>query len=168
MFGRRDARLLLERIAGARRLDREADAVAEVLRAGGGLPLAIRIAGARLAARPRWRVRDLADRLAPARSRLEELSYGGESVRRAFDIGYQGLLARADAPRGAATVFRTLGQWPGPDLRLPAAACLIGLGEQKTERALEFLVDVSMMQSPEPGRYKLHDLLRSYARELAA
>jgi DNA-binding SARP family transcriptional activator len=166
VFSRREARLLLERIAGARRLDREPEAVAEVLRACGGLPVAVRIAGARLAARPRWRIRDLAERLAPARSRLEELSHGGDSVRKVFDVGYRGLLARADAPRGAATAFRALGRWPGPDLSLPAAACLIGLGEQKTERALEFLVDVSMVQSTEPGRYKLHDLLRSYAREL--
>jgi DNA-binding SARP family transcriptional activator len=166
VLGPREARLLFERIVGAGRLTGEPEAVEHVLRACAGLPLAVRIAGARLAARPDWRVRDLAERLAPGRNRLEELSHGGDAVRAVFEAAYRGLSARADAPRAATWVFRALGLWPGPDLSLPAAATLYGLGEGETERALEFLVDVSMVAAREPGRYGLHDLLREYAREL--
>lgn len=161
------ARLLLERIVGAQRLAAEPQAAREVLGACAGLPLAIRIAGTRLAGRPHWRVRDLAGRLTSARSRLQELSHDGDAVRAVFEAGYRGLAARADAPRAAAEAFRALGLWPGPELSIDAAASMIGVGEDETEHALEFLVDMNMAWSPGPGRYALHALVRDYAGELA-
>jgi DNA-binding SARP family transcriptional activator len=73
VLGRRTALALLGRLAGGERVAAEPEAAAEVARCCGDLPLALRIAGARLAARPRWPVRALAERLADERRRLDEL-----------------------------------------------------------------------------------------------
>lgn len=56
----------------------------------------------------------------------------------------------------------------GPDVGLPVAARLLGQPEPQAERALERLVDAALLESPSPWRYRSHDLLRLYARELAA
>ena len=165
---RAESRELLAKIVGARRIAAEPDAAEAVVTACADLPLAIRVAGGRLASRPAWRVADLAERLTAARNRLDELSYGGQDVRASFEIGYTGLAAAEGAPDGAARAFRLLGLWPGGDLGLPAAASLLGLPMADAERILEHLVDVHMLRSPRAGRYSLHDLLREFAAERAA
>ncbi|MEZ0106705.1 DNA-binding SARP family transcriptional activator [Catenulispora sp. EB89] len=165
---RAESRELLAKIVGARRIAAEPDAAEAVVTACADLPLAIRVAGGRLASRPAWRVADLAERLTAARHRLDELSYGGQDVRASFEIGYTGLAAAEGAPEGAARAFRLLGLWPGGDLGLPAAASLLGLPLADAERVLEHLVDVHMLRSPRAGRYGLHDLLREFAAERAA
>jgi DNA-binding SARP family transcriptional activator len=159
---------LLGRLAGPQRLAAEPDAAAAVARLCGHLPLALRIAAARLAARPAWPVAALAQRLADARGRLDELELADLGVRASFQVSYQQLSDSPDAlDRAAADAFALLGLPDGPELATPAAARLLDVGEQAAGRALERLADAHLLETPATGRYRLHDLLRLYARELA-
>ncbi|MEU8800567.1 BTAD domain-containing putative transcriptional regulator [Spirillospora sp. NPDC048819] len=162
---------LLERLVGGQRAraDAEAaDAAREIVRLCGRLPLALRIAGARLAARPRWSLRDLVDRLGDARSRLDELRIGDLAVRTGFELGYSGFrTGRAPGDLEAARAFRLLGVVPGPDVSLWTAAALLAMPMESAEDALERLVDANLLESPAPARYAMHDLLRLFARERA-
>jgi DNA-binding SARP family transcriptional activator/DNA polymerase III delta prime subunit len=159
---------LLGRVAGQRRLDAEPEAAAELAGWCGRLPLALRIAGARLAARPAWPVRTLAERLADAYGRLDELELAEVGVRASFGVSYQQLSDSSDGlDRAAAEAFGLLGVLDGPQVGAPVAARLLDAPEQAAERALERLVDAQLLETPTPGRYRLHDLLRLFARELA-
>jgi DNA-binding SARP family transcriptional activator len=163
-----EASELFARIIGPERASAEPDAVRDVLDVCAGLPLAIRIAGARLAARRGWSVRTLAARLADQQRRIDELAAGDLAVRACFQVSFDALPRSAGA-EGAdpAHVFRLLGVWPGPSIGLSAAAVLIGEPEAATADALEVLVDAHLLESPAPDRYLLHDLLRAYAVERA-
>ncbi|MDQ7909756.1 AfsR/SARP family transcriptional regulator [Phytohabitans sp. ZYX-F-186] len=159
---------LLARLAGRDRVAAEPKAAAELIRWCGSLPLALRIAGARLAARPGWTVAALTERLADARRRLDELQLAEASVQTSFDVSYQQLVASGDEmDTWAAMAFRLLGVPDGPDVAVPVAAELLGRAEHVTERVLERLVDAQLLETPTPGRYRMHDLLRQYARDLA-
>ena len=164
-----EALALLGRLADPQRLAAEPEAAAEVARWCGHLPLALRIAGARLAVRPAWPVAALAERLADAQHRLDELELPEVGVRASFAVSFAQLRASQDPlDRTAATAFELLGVLDGPDLGVPVAARLLKLPEETAERALELLVDAHLLETPAPGRYRLHDLLRVYARELAS
>jgi DNA-binding SARP family transcriptional activator/tetratricopeptide (TPR) repeat protein len=163
-----EATELLGRLAGEQRVAAEPEAAAEVARLCGWLPLALRIAGARLAVRPAWPVAELAGRLADAQRRLDELELADVGVRTSFTVSYQQLRTNDDpADRAAAAAFGLLGLSDGPELGVPVAARLLDVGEQAAERVLERLADAHLLQTPQPGRYRMHDLLRLYARELA-
>ncbi len=164
-----DAVELLGRLAGHDRVAAEPEATAEVARCCGYLPLALRIAGARLAARPTWPVATLAERLTDTERRLDELEVAEVGVRASFQVSYQQLHNSADAlDRAAAEAFALLGLPDGPEMSMPVAARLLDAPEETAERALERLVDAQLLETPRPGRYRLHDLLRLYARELAS
>lgn len=172
VLGDDEAAELFSRVIGADRAAAEPDAVRDVLTICAGLPLAIRIAGARLAARPGWTVRTLADRLTDQRRRMDELTAGDLAVRACFQVSFDAL-PRGDADlesRGGADpahVFRMLGVWQGPSIDVRAAAVLIGQPEQDVVEALEVLVDAHLLESPAPDRYAFHELLRAYASERA-
>jgi DNA-binding SARP family transcriptional activator len=161
-----EARTLLRTIVGAERTDAEAAATDEVLADCAGLPLAIRIAGARLTARAGWSVRTLASRLRSEQRRLDELKVGDLAVRATFEVSFASL--PGPSRPGAvdpARAFRLLGLWGGPVISLPAAAALFGQPDDDAEDALEQLVDAHLLESPAPGAYRFHDLLRVYAAE---
>jgi DNA-binding SARP family transcriptional activator len=159
---RDEAGELFTRIVGADRVAAEPEAARRVLRSCAGLPLAIRIAGARLAARPRWTIEAMASRLAAGRDRLNELRVGDLAVRASFQLSYSTLgTAQAHA-------FRLLGLTPAGTFGLSAAAALTGLTMAETESVLDELTDAHLLEAPEPGRHRLHDLLRLFAAELAA
>jgi DNA-binding SARP family transcriptional activator len=168
-----EALALFTRILGDERAVAEPDATAQVLEACAGLPLAIRICAARLAARSHWRIATMAKRLEDQRRRLDELKVGDLAVRASFQVSYDSLQpsrALAASEVHPARVFRLLGLWQGPSVSLPAAAALVGVPEQDgdgVEDALEGLVDAHLLDSPEPGWYRFHDLLRAYATERA-
>jgi DNA-binding SARP family transcriptional activator len=163
-----EGRALFTRVVGEKRVAAEPAATDEVLAACVGLPLAIRIAGARLATRGAWSVRTLADRLSDERRRLDELRVGNLAVRASFEVSFASLPRpeTADGPDPAGA-FRLLGLWTGPWIRLPAASALFGEAESATVDALDALVDVHLLESPEPDRYRFHDLLRFYAADRA-
>jgi DNA-binding SARP family transcriptional activator len=159
---------LLGRLAGTDRVDAEPEAAMEVARCCGYLPLALRIAGARLAARPTWPLRELAERLGDEQRRLDELELAEAGVRASFQVSHEQLRASRDSvDRSAAKVFGLLGVLDGAEMGTPVVARLLDASEMATEEALERLVDTQLLQTPSPGRYRLHDLLRLYARELA-
>lgn len=156
-----EGRKLLRLIVGASRADADHDAAGRLLRSCGGLPLAIRAAGAKLAARPAWAVAGVADRLAPEHRRLTELQAGDLAVRASFRLSYDILdpeLARA---------FRLLGVVWAPALFVGQAAALFDVSVERAERLLDGLTDVHLLQSPAIGVYRMHDLLWLFASEIA-
>jgi tetratricopeptide (TPR) repeat protein len=159
---------LLGRLVGVERVAAEPDTAERLVRLCGLLPLALRIAAARLAARPAWPLAALADRLADARRRLDELDAGELAVRGCFQVSHRLLAASPDATdQQAARAFGLLGLLDAPDLGVAVAARLLDEPEDVAERALERLVDAQLLDSPRPGRYRFHDLLRLFARERA-
>jgi DNA-binding SARP family transcriptional activator len=161
-----EALTLFSRVVGTARTAAEPDATAELLLACAGLPLAIRISAARLAARSTWTVRSLADRLCDEHRRLDELKVGDLAVRASFEVSFASLPASV-TPSGIAParVFRMLGLWHGPSIGPSAAAALLGEDEDMVADTLEFLVDAHLLESTAPDCYSFHDLLRVYAAE---
>lgn len=151
-------------VAGADRVT-GAEAQAAVRRAVaacGHLPLAVRILASRLAARPHWTAQTLARRLGDEARRLDELRAGDLAVEATFRLGYEQL-----GP-AQARAFRLLAVPDGPDLGVEAVAALLCCSEQEAEELAEELVDLCLVESPSPGRYRQHALLRMFARRLAA
>lgn len=145
-----DAARLFGRAAGLAPTGGEA--VGQVLRQCGGLPLALRMAGARLRHRPGWTVAVLAERLRSTTGSLDP----------AFGMSLQQL--DADQRR----VFRLLGALPGADFDAAVVAALAGSRPDQVDAVLEELVDAHLVQELAPGRYRMHDLVRQYATDLAA
>jgi tetratricopeptide (TPR) repeat protein len=166
VLSEQDAVTLLTRLVGADRVAAEPAAAVELARLCGFLPLALRIVGARLSNRPGWPIAALVDRLAGDPG-LEVLRIADLGVRASFDFSYQQLRNSDPADQTAAEAFVLLGIWDGPDMGVPVAARLLDHSEHDAERALERLVDARLLESPARGRYRLHDLLRRYAREHA-
>ncbi|MGW6391311.1 BTAD domain-containing putative transcriptional regulator [Streptomyces sp. NPDC055103] len=156
-----EALQLFTRIVGEERVRTERESALDVVAACGFLPLAIRIAASRLAARRTWTVSVLAAKLADERRRLDELQAGDLAVKATFELGY-GQLEPAQA-----RAFRLLGLADGPDISLAAASAVLDLPLWDTEDLLEALVDTSLLESAAPGRYRYHDLVRLYARACA-
>lgn len=157
---------LLANAAGPGRLSGERRAGEEIVRLCGYLPLAVRIAGAKLAANPHWSAQRLADRLADERHRLDELAIGDLEVRANVALSYDGLDA------GQKLAFRRLGLLDAPDFATWAVAALADAGQDRAEELVDALVRARLLdgtRGPDGGavRYRFHDLLRLYARELA-
>ncbi|KFU75597.1 Helix-turn-helix domain-containing protein [Amycolatopsis lurida] len=151
---------LLARIIGADRVDAEPAAARELAELCGYLPLALRIAGNRLATRPQWSLAQLADRLRDESTRLRALAAGDLRLRSAFDLSY-----RAVSPE-ARRLFRLLATVPGPDFGLELAAIVSGASPADVRDQLDELVDASLLQATaDPERHQFHDLIRLFAEE---
>ncbi|MGP4019472.1 AfsR/SARP family transcriptional regulator [Saccharopolyspora sp. 5N708] len=142
----------------------EPAAAAQLAELCGGLPLALRIAAARLAANPARGVSDLVHELTDERNRLHALDIddADTSVRRAFDISYRSL-----HPVHADT-FRLLGLVPGQTFTAHAVAALCGTDAASAQRRLRALALAHLVTEQAPDRFGMHDLLRVYARDLLA
>ncbi len=161
-----EALALFAKVVGEERATAEPDATAEVLVACAGLPLAIRICAARLAARSSWQIATLARRLRNEQRRLDELRIGDLAVRASFQVSYNSIRTSGhDAD--PARVFRLLGLWQGSSISLAAAAALLGEPEDNIADVLEGHVDANLIESPAPDCSRFHDLLRVYATERA-
>lgn len=156
-----EAEALFAAVAGRDRVRSEPAAVSEIVDICGRLPLAVRIAAARLAHRPSWTVAHLLNRLRDRHGILAELAIDDHSVATAFSLSYGGLSDRQQR------LFRLLGLHPGEDTDSLAAAALVGLRLSDTERLLQDLVDHHLLIEHTPGRYTFHDLLRHHARTAA-
>jgi tetratricopeptide (TPR) repeat protein/transcriptional regulator with XRE-family HTH domain len=158
---------LLGRIAGAERVAAEPEAATTIAAACGGLPLAVRIAGARLAGRPHWSLARLAGLLADERRRLDQLAAGDLEVRASVALSYQAL------PSEQQRTFRFLGLLAAPDFAAWVPAALLDLTWEQAEALVDRLVQAQLLEvaARDPTgqvRYRFHDLLRLYARERAA
>ena len=140
------------------------DTAAELVALCGQLPLAIAITAARAAARPpQLPLAVFAAQLRNACQRLDALDGGdpNSNIRAVFSWSCQQI------GREAEDLFRLLAIHPGPDITLPAAASLAGTGLAQARIALADLTDRNILTEHRPGRYRLHDLLRTYADEQA-
>ncbi|MEV6710743.1 tetratricopeptide repeat protein [Lentzea sp. NPDC051208] len=168
VLGEPDAIALLAATAGTARVEAEPEAAAAVVRRCGRLPLAVQLAGARLAARPVWPVSYLAERLAGTARRLQELDQDEAGVRACFGLSIDVLADGEDAADRAAAAAYPLLAWPDlPDLSVTVAARVLNLDEENTGLLLERLTSACLLEAPAPGRYRLHDLLRVYGAGLA-
>ncbi|GAA1769128.1 AfsR/SARP family transcriptional regulator [Streptomonospora arabica] len=155
---------LLARIAGEQRVAAEPGAAAEIASLCGQSPLAVRIAGARLKGRPQWPLARMVRLLGDERRRLDELAVGDLGVRASFALSYAGLDDRTRR------VFRLLGALEAEDVAAWTAAALAGIGLDEGEAAVENLVDAQLLSvvgtdgTGQP-RYRMHDLVRLFARE---
>lgn len=136
--------------------------VDEIVRLCGGLPLAIRLVAAGLAARPSWTAADMAEELRDEQTRLRAMRAENKSVRAAFELSYRRLTEREQ------TVFRRLGLHVPGELGLAAAVALGGTGPGAGCAAVEQLVEYSLVREVARHRYRLHDLMRQFARECAS
>ncbi|MFI6789864.1 AfsR/SARP family transcriptional regulator [Nonomuraea sp. NPDC050383] len=157
---------LLAAVVGPRAAD-DPEAVAELARQCGRLPLALRIAGAHLAGHPHRPIRTYLADLAE-RGRLAALRLGdapAAAVMAAFDLSHEAL---AGPDRVA---FRRLGLVPGGDFTAPAAAAMLGVSAAEARARLDALRAASLLQCRRgrlsEERYRFHDLLRDYARHQA-
>ncbi|MFI9505827.1 AfsR/SARP family transcriptional regulator [Nocardia sp. NPDC052566] len=155
-----EARSLLSGIIGAHRVAAEPKAVDSVLAACGGLPLAVRIVGGRLAARPKWTIDGLAERLVDEQQRLAALRTGDLAVEAAFRLSYDQL----DPVQARA--FQVLGVPEVAEISLDGAAAVLGVDRLIAEELCESLVDLNLVDTTAQGRYTYHDLLRLFARDL--
>ncbi|MFC8845632.1 MULTISPECIES: helix-turn-helix domain-containing protein [unclassified Micromonospora] len=155
------ARRLLASIAGEDRLAADPTGTAELVELCGRLPLAIRVAGNRLASRPGWPVTQLVAQLADPRRRLTALTTGDLDVRAAFDVSYRRLGATV------AGVFRWASLVPGAEFDAGLLAAVTGVDVESAAAAAEELVDAGLLL-PQGDRYAFHGLTRIYARERLA
>ncbi|WP_269458424.1 ATP-binding protein [Micromonospora coriariae] len=153
---------LLAFSVGRDRVDAEPQAAAEVVRRCGYLPLAIRLAGARLAHRRGWRLGQLAEQMAAGPPALRHLAGEESTVAGAFAASYEPL------PAPIRRVFRLLSLYPGNRLSPPVVAALTGLPMEEAHAALDELVDRNLVEDIDSERYRLHDLVRQYSAELCS
>ncbi|MFC3453838.1 ATP-binding protein [Amycolatopsis speibonae] len=135
------------------------DTVTRVVRRCARLPLAIRIAAARLRAHPAWDVAELDRRLDDEAARLGELDDGERTLAAAFRLSVQQLSAAESRLFGLLTVH------PGTDVDIHSASALSTLSLRETDRLLDRLHEAHLITQPEPDRYGFHDLLRAFATE---
>ncbi|TWP50209.1 tetratricopeptide repeat protein [Lentzea tibetensis] len=147
-----DALALLTRVLGDR-VAAEPDAARELVRLCGGLPLAIRIAAARLLHRPQWAVEDAVERFREERRRHSDIAA-------AFALSYR------DLGPAHQRMFRLLGLHPGTDVDALAAAALADVPYLDADDLLEDLLDLHLVEQRARGRYTMHDLVRDHARAL--
>lgn len=157
------ARALLSRTLGAHRVDHDQHAVGELIRLCGSLPLALRVAAARLAGDPALRTADLVAEMTEG-SRLDALETDGDAgspLRTAFSVSYGAL------PPDARRLFRLLGLFPGADFTAEAAAAFLAAPLSRARRLLGTLAAAHLVEPVTAGRYRFHDLVREYAGERA-
>ena len=159
-----ESRRLLERRLGADRVAAEPVPVDQIIDACARLPLALTIAAARAASRPRFPLAELAAELRDVRVNLDV--FGGDDeksdVRAVFSWSYH----RLSEP--ARRLFRLFGVHPSsPDLSIDAAASLVGEARRRVRPMLTELMRANLLIERQAGRFSMHDLLRAYATELA-
>lgn len=158
------AGVLFGRIVGTDRVVAESAAAEKITLLCGYLPLAVRIAAARLAGRPHWRLARLLSRLEDEYRRLEELKVGDLSVRATFALSYEGLTETEQR------AFRLLGLVRAPDFPAWVLSAVLGTDMSAGEELMECLADAQLLDVVGEDlngqlRFRFHDLLRSFARE---
>jgi tetratricopeptide (TPR) repeat protein len=152
---------VLAELVGTTRTTGEPDASRRLVHLCGGLPLAVSIVGARLAARPRRQLGAEARSLVDDRQRLALSVVGDQPVAAVFDVSYRGL----DGP--ARLLYRTSSCHPGREFGVAVLAAALGWDEATTSAAFTRLVDISLLSEVDDQRYAFHDLVRAHARQCA-
>jgi tetratricopeptide (TPR) repeat protein len=151
---------LLSRIIGSERALAERHAASELVELCGGIPLAVCVAGGRLAARSRWPVSGMVEAMTHERERLAALRMEGDvAVRGALDVSYAALSAEA------ARMYRLMGLFPGTRFDSGVAAATTTVSCSAAKRLLGVLADANLLDDTAGGQYRFHDLTRLHARE---
>lgn len=155
---------LLAGVIGQRRVATDPVAAAYIAELCGGLPLAVRIAAERIATRTHTVLADVAEDLAEEAGRLDVLTVRGDdeaTARTVFSWSYRHLDA------AAARCFRLVGLHPGVEFGVGVVAAMLDLGVSEAREQMDRLTGVHLVEDVRHGRYRLHDLVRLYARELS-
>ncbi|MFE3249367.1 tetratricopeptide repeat protein [Streptomyces sp. NPDC059209] len=153
---------LLSRRLGGERVARETEAAYRLVQLCAGLPLALCVAGARMAARPRQPLTAMTRAMSREDGRLGTLNAGGErAVETALDESYAAL---SDETAGG---YRRLGLPPVAEWSAAVAAAACGFTVEEAERLLDELIEVNLVEELGPDRYRFHDLVRLHAAQLA-
>jgi hypothetical protein len=157
---------LLRQWIGPARVAAEPEAAVAIACLCECLPLALRIAGSRLATRPYWPLGELQERLADERRRLDTLELDGVGLRASLSPSYRWLSHHTDpVKRAAAYAYARLGAQDLAAVDRAGAARLLDMSEADAEQLMERLVDAQLLESPAPGVYRMRDLMRLHARE---
>jgi tetratricopeptide (TPR) repeat protein len=135
--------------------------IKEIVRLCGYLPLAISLLAAQLRHHPGWTTADLKARLLAAQNRLGEIHIGDRAVTAAFDLSYEGLDEKQQC------FFRRLGLFPGGELDAYVTAAINDINVDEARQRLDRLYDDHFLDENGASRYRLHDLLREYAKTLS-
>ncbi|MFK8850732.1 NB-ARC domain-containing protein [Streptomyces sp. Ac-502] len=162
VLGPADGTMLLAQVLGAERVRAEPAAARRLAELCGGLPLALRVAAARLAQRPAWPLSAMAAELSDETRRLSLLDVEDTSVRAALRVTLHQL------PEPVVRLFAHLGRHPGTHVDRYAAAALADTDPAAAETGLERLAVAHLVTETMPGRWTMHDLVRLYARSLDA
>lgn len=158
---------MLTKIIGTDRVASQRAAAEQIVNLCGGVPLAIRAAGAKLLARPHWPLKSLAARLSDERRRLDELAVGDLAIRSSLRLNYVELTDQAQR------AFHLLSVLDLPDFGWWVAAPLLDVGLEEAEDIVEQLVDLRLVDVAGVDaigrvRYRFHDLVRLFGAEQAA
>ncbi|MFI5617162.1 BTAD domain-containing putative transcriptional regulator [Streptomyces sp. NPDC051567] len=152
---------LLAAVLGSEAVEAEPEAAARLAGLCDGLPLALRVAAARLATRPHHGLAAFAGELADEHTRLDLLNIGNTGVAAALGLTVQHL------PEPARRMFHRLGPHTGATLDICTAAALAGCPPGQAAGALDQLAAAQLVVEVGPHSYVLHDLVRLYARSLS-
>ncbi|HEY3750823.1 MAG TPA: BTAD domain-containing putative transcriptional regulator [Pseudonocardiaceae bacterium] len=155
---------LLVQVIGAERVAGEPEAAVALVGAVGGLPLALRIIGARLAARPHWTLASMVHRLANERRRLDELAHGDMTIRASLSLTHDGLDPESRK------LFALLSMADGLTVPGWTAGAVLDDDSPYPSDLLEPLVDVQLLdvaavENTGEFRYHYQDMVRLFARE---
>ncbi|MFD1539852.1 AfsR/SARP family transcriptional regulator [Nonomuraea guangzhouensis] len=157
---------LIGSLAGKERVAAEPDAALRIIRYCEGLPLALRIAAARLMSRPRWPLSWLAAKLENEQHRLDELQVENLSLRSVFAVSLRDLEGDPSG-QDLTRLLCLLALSCHLQVTIPLAAAVAGTTLDQTEKLLDKLLDARLLESPGPGRYQIPDLLRLFAEKQA-
>jgi DNA-binding SARP family transcriptional activator len=162
VLGTHESTDLLTQVVGSARVNAEPDTALEICALLGHLPLALDITASRLVSRPRWTLREMANRLSTQVKRLDELNLGDRAVRASFAVSWDAL------QQEQRDVFAQLGAFNGRSLTVPALAYVANLQEDTAREQVDGLVALSLLSAEGNARYRQHPLLADYAREKLA
>lgn len=151
---------LLGLIVGHDRVAAEPESALRIAELCDRLPLALRIAGNRLADRPDWQLSRMEQQLADPGRRLAALTAGDLDVHSVYRSSYDRLASTTRK------VFRGLGTLPGPTVSVDAVSAATQLMPEAAEGELESLVDAHLVRNGKTGHYVLPGLAYLFAREL--
>lgn len=139
----------------------ELDQVSQLVEQCGYLPLAVGLLAGVLNNRPSMKVHHLVEDLNDAENRLTVIRAENQELTAAFDLSY------LHQPTTQKHLFRCLGLHLGVEFDVYAAAALANLSLDEIGRRLQGLYGDHLIEEPTFGRYRMHDLVRDYARALA-
>jgi predicted ATPase len=162
-----DSLAFMAKQLGDERVTLERPAAAELAARCAGLPLALRIATARLVARPHLRIAEFVDRLGDEATQLDELSHRGLDVRASIAASYERLSAEGKR------LLRRLSVIRAADFPAAVGAMLLGTDADHGRLVMDMLADADLLTATrstcdDSVRYRFAGLVRSYAREQLA